>query len=251
MRTPFIAGNWKMNLTSSESRDLASSLVNSCGQLEGIDMALAPPATFLNVVLQAVKGSRIEVAAQNCHWKVSGAYTGEISPEMIKEIGCKYVIIGHSERRQFFGETDETVNKRLHAAHRAALHPIVCIGESLEQREAGRTMEVVAAQLKGGLKDLPDEKMRNSTIAYEPVWAIGTGKTATPDQAQEVHAYLRGLLKELYGSGVADVVRLQYGGSVKPSNVKELMAMEDIDGALVGGASLKPDSFQGILNFRE
>ena len=250
MRTPFMAGNWKMNLTSSESHDLARSLVDSCGQLQGIDMALAPPATFLNVVLQVVKGSRIEVAAQNCHWKASGAYTGEISPEMIKEIGCKYVIIGHSERRQFFGETDEMVNKRLHAAHRAALHPIVCIGESLEQREAGQTMAVVAAQLKGGLKDLPDEKMRNSTIAYEPVWAIGTGKTATPDQAQEVHAYLRGLLKELYGSGVADVVRLQYGGSVKPSNVKELMAMEDIDGALVGGASLKPDSFQGILNFR-
>ena len=248
MRTPFMAGNWKMNLTSSESHDLARSLVDSCGQLQGIDMALAPPATFLNVVLQVVKGSRIEVAAQNCHWKASGAYTGEISPEMIKESGCKYVIIGHSERRQFFGETDEMVNKRLHAAHRAALHPIVCIGESLEQREAGQTMAVVAAQLKGGLKDLPDEKMRNSTIAYEPVWAIGTGKTATP--AQEVHAYLRGLLKELYGSGVADVVRLQYGGSVKPSNVKELMAMEDIDGALVGGASLKPDSFHGILNFR-
>jgi triosephosphate isomerase len=250
MRTPFIAGNWKMNLTSSESRDLARRLVDSCGQLPGIDMVLAPPATSLNVVLGLVRGSRIEVAAQNCHWKVSGAYTGEISPEMIREIGCKYVIVGHSERRLFFGETDETVNKRLHAAHRAGLFPIVCIGESLDLREAGRTMEAVAAQLKGGLKDLPDEKMRNTTIAYEPVWAIGTGKTATPDQAQEVHAYLRGLLKELYGSGVADVVRIQYGGSVKPSNVKELMDMEDIDGALVGGASLQADSFQGILNFR-
>jgi triosephosphate isomerase len=169
---------------------------------------------------------------------------------MIKDIGCKYVIIGHSERRQFFAETDDTVNKRLHAAHRAALHPIMCIGESLEQREAGKTMDVVATQLKGGLKDLPDDKMRNTTIAYEPVWAIGTGKTATPDQAQEVHAYLRGLLKELYGSGVADVVRIQYGGSVKPSNVKELMGMQDIDGALVGGASLKAESFSGILNYR-
>jgi triosephosphate isomerase len=250
MRTPFIAGNWKMNLNSAEAGDLARALVDSCGRLEGIDMALAPAATALAAVLEAVRGSRISVAAQNCHWEVSGAFTGEISAEMIKEIGCQYVIIGHSERRQFFHETDETVNKRLHAAHRAGLHPIVCIGESLEQREAGKTMEVVATQLKGGLKDLPEVKMRNTTIAYEPVWAIGTGKTATPDQAQEVHAHLRGLLKELYGAGVADVVRIQYGGSVKPSNVKELMAMEDIDGALVGGASLKADSFSGILNYR-
>jgi triosephosphate isomerase len=239
-----MAGNWKMNLTSAEAGELARALVDSCGRLEGIDMALAPAATGLHAVLEAVKGSRIGVAAQNCHWKVSGAYTGEISAEMIKDIGCKYVIIGHSERRQFFAETDDTVNKRLHAAHRAALHPIVCIGESLEQREAGKTMDVVATQLKGGLKDLPDDKMRNTTIAYEPVWAIGTGKTATPDQAQEVHAHLRGLLQELYGSGMADV------GSVKPSNVKELMGMQDIDGALVGGASLKADSFSGILNFR-
>ena len=250
MRTPFMAGNWKMNLTSVEARDLARALVDACGQLEGIDMALAPAATALFAVLDAVKGSRIGVAAQNCHWEVSGAFTGEISPEMIKEIGCKYVIIGHSERRQFFSETDETVNRRLHAAHRAGLHPILCIGESLEQREAGQTMQVVATQLKGGLKDLPEGKMRNTTVAYEPVWAIGTGKTATPAQAQEVHANLRGLLKELYGAGVADVVRIQYGGSVKPSNVKELMGMEDIDGALVGGASLKADSFSGILNYR-
>jgi triosephosphate isomerase len=250
MRTPFIAGNWKMNLTSAEAGDLARALVDSCGRLEGIDMALAPAATALAAVLEAVKGSRISVAAQNCHWEVSGAFTGEISAEMIKEIGCQYVIIGHSERRQFFNETDETVNQRLHAAHRAGLHPIVCIGESLDQREAGKTMEVVATQLKGGLKDLPEAKMKNTTIAYEPVWAIGTGKTASPDQAQEVHAHLRGLLKELYGAGVAEVVRIQYGGSVKPSNVKELMAMEDIDGALVGGASLKADSFSGILNYR-
>jgi triosephosphate isomerase len=250
MRTPFMAGNWKMNLTAAEARDLARDLVNSCGQLEGIDMAVAPPATALSAVLGVLKGSRIEVAAQNCHWEAFGAYTGEISAEMIREIGCRYVIIGHSERRQFFGETDESVNRRLHAAHRASLHPIVCIGESLKQREAGQTMEVVAAQLKGGLKDLPEDRMRNTTIAYEPVWAIGTGKTATPGQAQEVHACLRGVLRELYGSGVAEVVRIQYGGSVKPSNVKELMAMEDIDGALVGGASLKADSFRGILNYR-
>ena len=250
MRTPFIAGNWKMNLTSAEAGDLARALVDSCGRLEGIDMALAPAATALSAVLEAVKGSRIGVAAQNCHWEVSGAFTGEISAEMIKEIGCQYVIIGHSERRQFFSETDETVNKRLHAAHRAGLHPIMCIGESLEQREDGKTMEVVATQLKGGLKDLPEGKMKNTTIAYEPVWAIGTGKTATPDQAQEVHAHLRGLLTDLYGSSVADVVRIQYGGSVKPSNARELMAMQDIDGALVGGASLKAESFSGILNYR-
>jgi triosephosphate isomerase len=250
MRTPFMAGNWKMNLTSAEARDLARALVDSCGRLEGIDMAVAPPATALFAVLEAVAGSRIGVAAQNCHWEVSGAYTGEISPEMIKEIGCQYVIIGHSERRQYFGETDDSVNRKLHAAHRAGLHPIVCIGESLQQREAGGTMEVVTAQLKGGLRDLPEAQMRNTTIAYEPVWAIGTGKTATPDQAQEVHAHLRGLLSELYGAQMADSVRIQYGGSVKPSNVKELMGMPDIDGALVGGASLKADSFQGILNYR-
>ncbi len=250
MRTPFIAGNWKMNLTSAEARDLARALVDSCGRLEGIDIAVAPPATALCVVLQEVEGSRIGVAAQNCHWEVSGAFTGEISPEMIKELGCRYVIIGHSERRQYFGETDETVNRRLHAAHRAGLHPIVCIGESLQQREAGRTMEVVTSQLKGGLKDLPDAKMRGTTVAYEPVWAIGTGRTATPDQAQEVHAHLRGLLQELYGPDVAGLVRIQYGGSVKPSNVKELMSMPDIDGALVGGASLKAESFQEILKYR-
>jgi triosephosphate isomerase len=239
-----------MNLTSVEARDLARALLDSCGGLEGIDIAVAPPATALTAVLEVLKGSRIEVAAQNCHWKVSGAFTGEISPEMIKEIGCRYVIIGHSERRQFFGEIDETVNKKLHAAHRAALLPIVCIGETLDQREAGKTMQVVSTQIKGGLKDIPEDKMLKTTIAYEPVWAIGTGKTATPDQAQEVHAHLRGLLKELYGSGVADTVRIQYGGSVKPSNAKELMGMEDIDGALVGGASLKTDSFKGILDYR-
>ena len=250
MRTPFIAGNWKMHLNSKEAGLAARELAASCGKLEGIEMAVAPTATSLTAVLKELAGSNIGVAAQNCHWEPQGAFTGELSTEMIKEIGCSHVIIGHSERRQFFGETDETVNRKLQAAHRADLFPIVCIGESLDERESGKTMDVVSGQLRGALKDQSVEQMMKVTLAYEPVWAIGTGKTATPDQAQEVHGFLRKQLLELFGPEVADSVRIQYGGSVKPSNVKELMAKPDIDGALVGGASLKPDSFAAILKYR-
>ena len=251
MRTPFIAGNWKMHLDSSEAARSARELVEACGKLTGIEMAVAPSATSLVAVIKELGGSNIAVAAQNCHWEPQGAYTGELSTEMIKEIGCSHVIIGHSERRQYFGETDETVNKKLQAAHRAGLLPIVCLGETLDERETGKTMEVVSRQLKGALKDQSAEQMKKITIAYEPVWAIGTGKTATQDQAQEVHAFVRKQLFELFGPEVADSVRIQYGGSVKPSNINDLMAQPDIDGALVGGASLKPDSFAAILKYRD
>jgi triosephosphate isomerase (TIM) len=250
MRKPFIAGNWKMNLDSRAAAEVAGQILAAAGSLESVDMALAPVATSLPAVIEVLRGSRIGVAAQNCHWEQSGAFTGEISAEMIAEIGCSHVIIGHSERRQFFGETDETVNKKLKAGFRANLSPIVCIGETLEQREAGATMQVVSGQLEGALKDITPEQARGLTLAYEPIWAIGTGRTATPDQAQEVHAYLRGLLIKMYGQDVAEAMRIQYGGSVKPDNVRELMSRPDIDGALVGGASLKAESFTGILKFQ-
>jgi triosephosphate isomerase len=251
MRTPFIAGNWKMHLDSSEAAKTARELREACQGLSGIEMAVAPTATSLVAVIKELQGSNIGVAAQNCHWEPQGAFTGELSTEMIREVGCSHVIIGHSERRQYFGETDDMVNKKLQAAHRAGLSTIVCIGETLDEREAGKTLEVVSRQLKWALAGQTAEQMGKNTIAYEPVWAIGTGKTASPEQAQEVHGKLRGLLSELFGNDVAEAVRIQYGGSVKPSNVKELMAQADIDGALVGGASLKADSFAAILKYRD
>ena len=250
MRKPFIAGNWKMNLDSSAAAELAGRILEAAGALDSVDVAVAPVTTSLPAVLEVLAGSRIGVAAQNCHWEQSGAFNGEVSAEMVAEIGCSHVIIGHSERRQFFGETDETVNKKLKAAYRAHLSPIVCMGETLEQREAGATMQVVSGQLEGALCDITPEQARGLTLAYEPIWAIGTGRTATPDQAQEVHAFLRGRLAKIYSEELAWAMRIQYGGSVKPSNVRELMSRPDIDGALVGGASLKAESFAGILNFQ-
>jgi len=251
MRTPFIAGNWKMNLDSHAAAKLAGEILGICKQLSGIDVAVAPTATSLHAVVDVLRHSVVAVAAQNCHWESSGAFTGEISTEMIAELGCSHVIIGHSERRQYFGETDVEVNKKLKAAFRAGLSPIMCIGESLAQREAGHTFEIVSGQLKNGMQDLSVQQAEKVTVAYEPIWAIGTGKTATPDQAQEVHAFLRGQLMELFGQSVADSVRIQYGGSVKPENAPDLMQQEDIDGALVGGASLKAASFWGILRYRD
>jgi triosephosphate isomerase len=250
MRTPFIAGNWKMNLTTSKARELVSVLDKELGAIKDIELLVAPPATALAAVIEELRKSRIKVAAQNCHWEASGAFTGEISPELIRELGCSHVIIGHSERRQYFGETDETVNKKIRAAFRAGLQVIACIGETLAQREAGETMMVVETQLKGALKGISSDQMKDLTVAYEPVWAIGTGKNATSEQAQEVHGHLRNLLKNLYGSETANAVRIQYGGSVKPSNTKELMGKADIDGALVGGASLEAASFIGIVKYR-
>jgi triosephosphate isomerase len=247
-RKLFIAGNWKMNKTPSEAAALAKSLVESLSGFAGkIDIAIAPTFTALDRVSGVIKGSNIALSAQNISDKASGAYTGEISAAMLLDLGVKYAIIGHSERRQYYGETDEFVSKKAKAALAAGLLPIVCIGETLAEREGGKTFDVLKTQVKGSLAGLTAEEMLKTTLAYEPVWAIGTGKTATPAQAQEVHAFIRKLLAEIFCPDTAAKVRIQYGGSVKDSNAKELMGQEDIDGALVGGASLETASFAGII----
>ncbi|HUT25529.1 MAG TPA: triose-phosphate isomerase [Sumerlaeia bacterium] len=250
MRRYILAGNWKMHLDQNQAVAMVKDLIPRVKDNAKVDVVVGPVFTSIPAVVEAVRGSNVDVAAQNCHWEDSGAFTGEIAPPMLKAAGVKYCIIGHSERRQFFGETDEKINRKATALYKHGLIPIICCGELLEQREAGRTTEVVETQLRGCLAGLPAEKVRQTVIAYEPVWAIGTGKVATPAQAQEVHAMIRALLATLYDADLAQAVRIQYGGSVKPDNVKELMAQEDIDGALVGGASLKPDSFAAIVNFQ-
>jgi triosephosphate isomerase len=250
-RLPFIAGNWKMNKTVAEAIDLVKQLKASLSGIEGVEVAVAPPFTALSAVRKELEGSPIQLAAQNLFWEEKGAFTGEIAPLMLKEVGCHYVILGHSERRQFFGETDETVNRKVRATLNQGLKVIFCIGETLKEREEGRTFAVIERQVPGGLKDIPKEEMRNLVIAYEPVWAIGTGKTATPEQAEEVHRFIRKKLVELYSKEIAEGVRIQYGGSVTPENIKGLMGQENIDGALVGGASLKSETFSKIVRFRE
>ena len=250
-RMPFIAGNWKMNKTVAESIDLVKQLKASLSGIEGVEVAVAPPFTALYAVRKELEGSPIRLAAQNLFWEEKGAFTGEIAPPMLKEVGCDYVILGHSERRQFFGETDETVNRKVRAALSQGLKVIFCIGETLKEREEGKTFAVIERQVPGGLKDIHKEEMRSIVVAYEPVWAIGTGKTATPEQAEEVHRFIRKKLAELYSTEIAEGVRIQYGGSVTPENVKGLMRQENIDGALVGGASLKPETFSKIVRFRE
>jgi triosephosphate isomerase len=245
-----IAGNWKMNNSCAESVELVSQLKDILSARKEIDIAVAPPFTALGAVAAVLKGSPIGLSAQNVFWEESGAFTGEISTAMLKDVGCRYVIIGHSERRQYFSETDETVNKRLKAALKASLIPIVCIGETLAEREAEKTLPVIEQQLKGGLKGLSLEEMETVIIAYEPVWAIGTGKTATPDQAQEVHRFIRDIIARIFSKEIADDTRILYGGSVKPDNVDQLMVQLDIDGALVGGASLKADAFARIVNYQ-
>ena len=247
MRTPIIAGNWKLNKTPQEAIELVTELKREISDVQGVDIVVCPVAVALTDVNDVIGESNIELGAQNLYWEDSGAFTGEMSGPIIKAAGCKYVIIGHSERRQYFGETNETVNKRIRAALNAGLTPIVCVGESLEERESDKTFDVVKDHVSGALAGYTAEEVSGMVIAYEPVWAIGTGKTATPDQAQEVHKYIRDLLAELYSADVSNVVRLQYGGSVKPENIEELIAQSDIDGALVGGASLKSDSFSGIV----
>jgi triosephosphate isomerase len=246
-RKPFIAGNWKLNKTPSEGRELAEGVRKAIEGFSKAQVALCPPFVTLAAVAEAIKGSGIELGGQNLYWENSGAFTGEISAPMLVAVGCQHVIIGHSERRQFFGETDATVNKRTKAALAGKLKPIVCVGEMLAEREAGVTNKVVDTQVKGAFAGFTAVEMADVTIAYEPVWAIGTGKTATPAQAQEVHAFIRGLLKDLFGAGVADATRIQYGGSVKADNAKELLGQPDIDGALVGGASLKAADFAAII----
>ena len=245
MRRPLIAGNWKMHKAISEAVELASALVTSCREYREIEIMVAPPLTAIAAVRQALSDSPIGLGAQNMHWEDQGAFTGEVSPTMLKDAGCRYVILGHSERRQLFGETDENVNRKVRAAQSHGLMPIVCIGETEEERDRGVTFEVVDRQLTAALEGT----LLEMVSAYEPVWAIGTGRTATPAQAQEVHKAIRDRLAGLFGSEAADAVRVLYGGSVKPGNVDELMGEADIDGALVGGASLDVTSFTRICGF--
>jgi triosephosphate isomerase (TIM) len=244
-RRPFICGNWKMHKTSAEAVQLVRELQQKVKTQAQV--AVAPPFTALAAVKQALQGSAIQLFAQNCHHEKQGAFTGEVSAPMLAEIGCDGVILGHSERRQFFGETDESVNRKIRAALDTRLHPIVCVGETLPEREANRTWEIVSRQVRGAFAGMGGDAVGACTIAYEPVWAIGTGKTATTAQAQEVHAQIRALLRELAGAQIADAVRIQYGGSVKPDNAKDLLDQPDIDGALVGGASLKGEDFANII----
>lgn len=247
-RKTFIAGNWKMNKTAAETKALAEALKESLAPFgDTVTMAVCPTFTSLATAVEVLKGSNVKVGAQNIHWADNGAFTGEISGAMLKEIGVEYVIIGHSERRQYFGETDETVNKRVKAALKNELKPIVCIGETLEERESGKTNDVLSVQLKGGLADLTAADMANITLAYEPVWAIGTGKTATPEMAQETHAFIRKTLTEMFGAEVAESTVIQYGGSMKAENAADLTAQKDIDGGLIGGAALKADSFTALI----
>jgi triosephosphate isomerase len=248
-RIPVIAGNWKMHFTASEAVAFVKELIPSCGGVKDVEVVVAPPFTALYAVAAALKGSGIGLAAQDCHHEPKGAFTGEVSVPMLKEVGCGYVIIGHSERRQLFGETDGSVNKKLGAVLAGGLVPIVCVGETLTERDKGDTFKVIEGQLAGGLYQVGPQQMRGIILAYEPVWAIGTGRTATPQQAQEVHAFIRGWLVRTHGAAIAEQVRIQYGGSVKPDNVAELMACADIDGALVGGASMKADSFAELVNY--
>ena len=233
-RIPFIAGNWKMNKTVPEALELVNGLKASLKGVEGVEVAIAPPYTALYPVAQTLKESPIHLASQNLFWEEKGAYTGEVSPIMLKEVGCRYAIVGHSERRQYFGETDETVNRRIKAAIRYGLKVIFCIGETLQEREEGRTFDVVERQLEQGLIGVEEKAVEEIVIAYEPVWAIGTGKTATPEQAEEVHQWIRQKLEKLYSKKVSEGLRIQYGGSVTPENIKGLMRQPDIDGALVG-----------------
>jgi triosephosphate isomerase len=243
-RRKFICGNWKMHKTAAEATQLVRELRARLNT--AVQIAVAPPFTALSAVKSALQGSPIQLFAQNCHYEKQGAFTGEVSAPMLAELGCDGVILGHSERRQLFGETDEGVNKKLKAAFDAQLHPIVCVGETLAEREANKTWEVVSRQLRGALAGFPAEQLTKLTLAYEPVWAIGTGKVATTAQAQEVHGQIRGLLRGI-SKDVAEQVRIQYGGSVKPDNAADLLAQPDIDGALVGGAALKAEDFARIV----
>ena len=249
MRRPIIAGNWKMNKTIDQSLDSVTKLKTEVAKINDVDIVVCPPFTSLFAVGKAIQGTNIFLSAQDIYWDEKGAYTGEVSPVMLTDLGCKYVIIGHSERRQFFGETNQSVNRKVKAALKFSLTPIMCVGERLEERERGVTEGVVREHITRGLEGLSREEVLKMVIAYEPLWAIGTGKTATPDQAQEVHSFIRGLLGELYDEVIASQVRIQYGGSVKPDNISDLMRQEDIDGALVGGASLDARSFAQIVKY--
>ena len=247
MRRKFVAGNWKMYKTPSEAETLAGDLKSAIGALNGAEMVVCPPYTALDRVNRVIQGSNIRLGAQDLHWEDQGAYTGKISHDMLKDVGVSHVIIGHSEQRTYFHETNETVNKKTVKALSSGLTPIVCVGETLEEREAGRMHDVVQSHVRGGYAGISKADALKTIIAYEPVWAIGTGKTATPEQAQEVHAFIRGLLKEMYDAEVAESLRILYGGSVKPDNAGELFSQPDIDGGLIGGAALKAPDFKAIV----
>ena len=247
MRKKIIAGNWKMNIKPSETTALVKAVAEATKAYTNVEVVCCTPAIDIPAAVAAAEGTHVGIGAENAHWEEKGAFTGEISTGMLLDAGAKYVIIGHSERRQYFGETDETVNKRTRAVIAAGLTAIVCVGETLEEREAGKLNEVIERQMNVGLKDVTAADCEKLVIAYEPVWAIGTGKTATPDQAQEVHALIREILAKLVGAETAETVRIQYGGSMKPSNAAELLAKKDIDGGLIGGAALKAEDFAGII----
>ena len=247
-RKTIIAGNWKMNKTLSETRAYAEEIKPMLGKPKWCEVVLCVPYVNIPAAVRLFKESRIAIGAENCHYEANGAYTGEVSAEMLKELGVKYVIIGHSERRSYYNETDFTVNKKVHAALEAGLYPIVCVGESLEQRELDVTMELIAYQVKAALAGVPADKMRHVVIAYEPIWAIGTGKTATAEQAGEVCEGIRAVVRKLYGARVARAVTIQYGGSMNAKNARELLAQPDVDGGLIGGASLKAPDFVQIVN---
>lgn len=247
MRKPIIAGNWKMYKNVAESIDLANAIQRNVYDIDAVDIVVCPPFTSLSDVREIIATTNVRLGAQDCYWEAEGAFTGEVSCGMLKSVGCDYVVIGHSERRQYFGETNETVNKKAKAVLTAGMKPIVCVGEKLDERKAGRAFDVVRDHVEHSLAGIARQDMLNVIIAYEPVWAIGTGVVATKEQAQEVHAYIRGLLKKTYDAELAAAVRIQYGGSVKPENIAELISQPDVDGALVGGASLKADSFAAIV----
>ncbi len=247
MRKPIIAGNWKMNKTLSEAKSFAEEVKSLVPAPDKVESVICAPALFLQSLVEIASGSDVKIGAQNMHFEESGAFTGEISPKALSDLGVQYVILGHSERREMFNETDETVNKKVLAAFKYHLSPIVCCGETLEQRENGETMNHVGSQIQKALTGLSDDQVKQTVIAYEPIWAIGTGKSSTKEDANEVCAHIRQVIAQQFSKDVADAVRIQYGGSVKPSNIKEYMAMSDIDGALVGGASLETQSFLQLL----
>lgn len=247
MRKPMIAGNWKMNKNVSEAIELANGIKRAVFDINNVDIVICPPFTNLSDIGEMLNEENIELGAQNCYWENEGAFTGEVSVGMLKSVGCKYVIIGHSERRSLFGETDKSVNAKIKAVIDTGLVPIMCVGETLKQREDNKTLEVVTRQITDGLEGFTEEYLDSLIIAYEPVWAIGTGKTATPGQAQEVHEAIRKLLSQLFSSDFSSTRRILYGGSVKPDNIENLMSEEDIDGGLIGGASLKIESFVDLV----
>jgi len=247
MRKIIIAGNWKMNKIISEAIELANGLKRNLYQISNVEIVLCPTFTALSEISEVVSQSNIDLGAQNAYWEEKGAYTGEISLAMLKDVGCKYVILGHSERRKYFNETNQNINKKIKAVLKIGLIPIVCVGETLQERESNKTFDIVKTQVQECFQDIALDDPSKLIVAYEPIWAIGTGKNATPEQAQEVHKFIRDLLIKIFNKDTAETIRIQYGGSVKPSNTKDLISQADIDGALVGGASLDINSFTEIV----